>query len=667
MKLKSAIVGFSYLAGLICAFSLNEGSLFCVVAFIIMFTAGFAFAFFKMPNIGAFLLVFGIAFGVYTAYRLTSLDFIYSLDGQKRGISGIIVNKTSPSNDTAGYTVETSVDGVKTLFSLYADDVDAEIGDTIDLNVKFSLLRDNTVFAESSYYLSKGVFLKATAMLPIAAHRNETFSPVKAIRGFNEYLKGKILTAFPNDTGALICAMFLGDKSSLSPALSRDITRAGVSHYASVSGLHLTLMVHLFMSLFGLTRLRVMRRFKFAFLIFTVSVFLIFFNLSPSVVRAGIMLIVYYGGELFMRRGNTLNSIGFAVLVILLFSPYACLDVALLLSAAGTIGIGVIAPVINKRFASSRFKVFREAFVGNLCANYATLPLVAVFFGGASLVSPITSIILLPFFMVMITAMMVFAVTAGLDGMTLFVSGLMSRTSAVIINFSGGLKFAYVSLDYGFVIPWAIVSAIFVFMIWLCYKKTGMTIKSAVISLYSLAFMIVCARWLDLDKTFLDVYTDGSSACVFLRNRNNSAAIVTNDGIKCFYAAEDYLNNNFLDRFNMLCVLNSTKNSLPYFAEIPAIINLSPENNYGVYDVGGIFTVTRNGGEIYITYDDIEISVTDVKASSAADISITYGYSVNTGDFSGLVINTSHRQEAIAPDRLNAYYEKISFTLRKIK
>ncbi|MCL1823362.1 MAG: ComEC/Rec2 family competence protein [Oscillospiraceae bacterium] len=667
MKLKAAVIGFSYLAGLILAFYLEETVLFNLAAMLCAVITGVSFLIFRKPDFGVFFIVFGIAFGVYASYKITTLEHVLLLDGKTADVTGTVINKTAPLHDTCGYTIESVINGEKVRFSLYAPDTGAEIGDKLHFKARFSLLKDNTAFAEASYYMSKGVFLKAAAISEPFAEKAENFSVSKTLGHFNEFLKGKILTAFPNDTGAFICAVFLGDKSKQSASLSSDIRRAGISHYTAVSGLHLTLFTHLFLSVLNLTRVRVMRKLKFFILLFLILLFMVFFNLSPSVFRAGIMLIAYYGGEHCMRRGNTLNSAGFAVLIILLISPYACLDPGFLLSIAGTIGIGVIAPAVNRQlsesFGSSRFKVFRELFISNLCANWATLPLVAVFFGGASLVSFFTSIILLPFFMVLMISMLFFVLTAGISGsggLPLFVAGLMSKIMQTVITFFGRMKFAYIPLDYGFITSWIVLSAIFILIIFLTHKK--LIIKTAMISVFTLAVMVITTTYLTLDKTIFEIYTDGNSACIFIRQKNISIAVVTDDNIKISTAVSDFINAYFLDEISLLCVLKSTNNSLSAFSEIPAVAYIMPNIEDISYNVSDVFTVYKNGESVQIDYNGAVIHIGHIKTSSNADINVTYNSSANAGIFKNIVIHTSRKQEP-QQNELHAYYEKISFFL----
>jgi hypothetical protein len=187
--------------------------------------------------------------------------------------------------------------------------------------------------------------------------------------------------------------------------------------------------------------------------------------------------------------------------------------------------------------------------------------------------------------------------------------------------------------------------------------------KAAGVTLFALAMMVIVSQYLDLDKTRLEIYTDGSSAGIFLRNRNHSVAVVTDDGVRVSRAVREFASENFLDEVGLLCVLNSTNNSLPYFAEVPSIMFSPPSDGSSTYDVGGVFTVIKSGDEVLIHYDGISISISHIKTPANADINITYNYSVHAAERSGTVIHTSRRAEAEGTDEFNAYYERINWIL----
>jgi len=175
--------------------------------------------------------------------------------------------------------------------------------------------------------------------------------------------------------------------------------------------------------------------------------------------------------------------------------------------------------------------------------------------------------------------------------------------------------------------------------------------------------MVISMKYFELDKTRFEVYTDGTSACVFLRNNNNSVVIVTDDGRRTADAARNYIQDNFLDEISLLIVLNSTNNSLRLFDELPSLVYNPPNTDELTYDVGGIFTVIKSNGSAVINYNDIKINVAHIKASASADINVTYNYSVNAGESNGMVIHTSRRSKTKNEKEFNAFYERVNLIL----
>ena len=62
-------------------------------------------------------------------------------------------------------------------------------------------------------------------------------------------------------------------------------------------------------------------------------------GMTYSVVRAGIMMLVFLLGDIIMRRRDSLNSLGFALSVIIFINPFSSGSVSLKLSALATLGI----------------------------------------------------------------------------------------------------------------------------------------------------------------------------------------------------------------------------------------------------------------------------------------------------------------------------------------
>lgn len=674
MKHKSAIMGFSYLFGLICAsfmsgvYSYLLCAVFIISALLLRLIKKEKF---QTQYIALIFLVMGLGFGVFGIYRQNVCEPLYNLDGKTLEISGKVISKNDIGNDMSGYIIETEVDGITARISLLGSDTDAEYGDIIHMKARFSLPKNNAVFNEESYYSSKGILLKATEVSPIITEKTIEKSFEYYIYEFNSYIENKILEMMPNDTGGLLCALFLGDKSHISEQLKENIKRSGVSHFTAVSGFHMTILVHIFVLVLNMTPLRNKRRLKFAFLSVIIIAFMFFFKLSPSVVRSGIMLLVYYGGSLFMRRGSTLNSLGFALLLILLVSPYACRDVGLLLSMAGTFGVGVLAPAVNKKIKSERFKSIREMFIGTVCAVYCTLPFSAIFFGGISSVSFITNIIFQPFFQIALTAVIIFTVLSGVFAFPLFLAGIMSELIIGLINFFGGMKYAYLPLDYDFILPWAVTAFIFAAAVYLIFKDIKRTVKAGIITVFTLVGMMLAYDYYTLSDTEVYVYSDGGAGVIAVKHRSDNVIVVTDDSVKAYAYTESFLKNNFLDEASVLCLLGSTKNMSILFKEIPSIAYIAPSENTTAYDISGRFNVCldNESGRAVIDCKGYIIEINSIKNenifSSEADLLVVYGYKLKreaSDDVNIVYINK--RMTAENENEQNAYYESVKKILR---
>ncbi len=151
---------------------------------------------------------------------------------------------------------------------------------------------------------------------------------------------------YSDDVAGLLRGMLLGNTNGLTWAAQQDFSQIGVIHLFSVSGLHMTLLAWSFFRL--LCALKCKRKLAAPLSMGFILFFMALTGFTASCVRAGVMTAIMLAGELFTRRADTLNSLGFAALVLLLFSPLSAGQVGLSLSFAATLGI----ILFSKRFAS---------------------------------------------------------------------------------------------------------------------------------------------------------------------------------------------------------------------------------------------------------------------------------------------------------------------------
>ncbi|MCM1055385.1 MAG: ComEC/Rec2 family competence protein [Bacteroides sp.] len=663
MRHKLGLIGFSYLAGLICAefFGTAVVGVFAAAAVLLALVP---IAVKRRKNSAA--LAFFIAFAAMCAhgiYTLTVYLPIAAYDGKTAEISGVITDVRCYDSDTAAYVLQTEINGARAYVRFFGEDNGAAAGDSVSFSGKLSLIKDNAAFAEKSYYRSKGIFLSASLKGEAEITEKGGFSLKKAVSDYSDMIADRISAFLPGEEGDLLRAMFLGDKTALDPSLSESVKRAGISHFTAVSGLHLTVISHIMLLLISMTPLKNHRYFKFAVLSLLILLFMLFFKLSPSVIRAGIMLVVYYGCEPFMRKGSIVNSMGTAILAVTLANPYACTDAGFLLSLAGTFGVGAVSPLICGKMNRSRFAPVKDMLAASLCAMLCTFPLSCIFFGGVSVMGIAASLLLYPLFLPALLCAALFAVFGGNGSALMFASGICAKVMILIIRLLGSFRYAYFSLDYGFVVPISLLSALFTALVWLYFKDIEKALRAVALSLCVMLLFVTAANTYYRDKARLTMYSDGSGACIIAHMEGSVFIAVSDDSAELLERIEDYLKTNFIDRVSVIKVLNESSNNLGKFEDIPCGEFLPPNDTRGAYSDKMTLQSTRESCKI--TVNGISVSLSPAKAPEDGGVSVIYGYAGSVSGLNGIVFASSKRLCADGENNIykNIYYDKASYII----
>lgn len=219
-------------------------------------------------------------------------------------------------------------------------------------------------------------------------------------------IKRALYDVYPDENGALAVGMILGDKSEISTETYNSFRSAGIVHLICVSGLHLTLWASLILALLRSIGLKE----KPACIIAAVGVvlFMALTGFSYSVIRSGIMMLVYLASRFVSREQDSINSLGFSVAVIALVSPYAMASVSLQLSVLATLGIlcvneyvfpdmQLLYERINNKILRTAVKFVVSAFLVTLSATMFIQPVMLGLSGGFSFASIVSNLIVTPF------------------------------------------------------------------------------------------------------------------------------------------------------------------------------------------------------------------------------------------------------------------------------
>jgi ComEC/Rec2-related protein len=568
-------------------------------------------------------------------------------------LSGTVEEVSELAFYQATYVIRTEVAGVPTRVRITApENRYVRVDSRVTAEVTLAEFRDSGVFPERSFNHSKGVLLWGVAdeiaLCPDWLQRQRGSRSDRArILEYNDRVRNEISAAFPNDYGGLLRAVALGDSSGLSPELRQSVRTSGAAHYTAVSGLHMTMLVHMFMLAFAMTPLAANRKAKFATAVVLIAILAVFFGLSMSVTRAAIMLIIVFGGELFMRKGSTLNSLAIALFAILLFQPYAILDAGLIMSFSGTFGVGVVAPRLMPPAFAGRAggtRNLKQAFVVSASASLCVLPASAIFFGGFSVLAPLTSVLILPFFTIAVASVMLFAAVGWIPvigQVCLLAAGIMSRIIVEIVTFLGRFDFAWFGLGYWFTPIWVALAIGAVFAVRLLCKSTAAAVRAACITVATLILMtsvhdFAAIRGYNRDRTYITIYSDSTAAWVRVRQSDTELLIITADTSRAFAAVRETATAS--NPPTLVVLLESRRNNEELFADLPSQNYISPDCEAAIYDVNGRFVLdvryTREN-EVLLRIGDYTILFTRASNDDAspANVVIASGVVRNKRDF----------------------------------
>ena len=252
------------------------------------------------------------------------------------------------------------------------------------------------------------------------------------------------------DERATTGALTLGYKEDLDPTLRRHFQASGAAHVLAVSGLHTGIIYGLLLWLLTLGGRRKplyenrLGRAAVSLVIITAMWgYAWLTGMTPSVVRAVLMVTIFEVGRMFYRQAFSLNTIAAAAVLILLVRPLDLWSISFQLSFSATAAIVIMAKEMGKivhydslkRLPAGRFLNWVVGIlIVSLAAQLGTLPLSMYYFGQISNYFLLTNLIVLPLASLLVPCGLL---TVALGGSTIGLwIGKLTSTLAWLMNHS---------------------------------------------------------------------------------------------------------------------------------------------------------------------------------------------------------------------------------------
>ncbi len=279
----------------------------------------------------------------------------------------------------------------------------------------------------------------------------------------NSALSRVLTSSIPGEEGKLASAILLGNRDLLSDITARDFSRAGVSHILAISGLHMSILMGVFMLI--LKKLRVKTRIIAIIMILLSFTYLALTGFSVSATRSVIMLSLVYLSMLASVPSDPLTSLSIAGVIIILISPGSVLDAGFWMSFSATLGILAYMPACQKFMSNALchitgfkklLKIATSAMTLFAASVFAIIPLIivmCVFIREISFYSVISSALLsLPTAFIIILSL-IFLPFAKIPYISYCIASTIRSVAEFMLSYCAkisSIEDAMISLNYSF-------------------------------------------------------------------------------------------------------------------------------------------------------------------------------------------------------------------------
>lgn len=559
-----------------------------------------------------------------------------ALAGTSCTITARVVEEPETVGEASWLTLETNgkngFDGgilgnVKVRALLFSNNAafEAEEGDILKTEVNFVKLAEHN----RKYFYGDSIFVGCEVVsAEIIGHEETLYTRCIDIRRavrrcIDSYTKG--------DTAAVLKGLLMGGTDSMSDKLYSDFKICGVSHITAVSGMHIgafCMMTVTILSFF-------LNRRKASFVaLFPMLLSVMLAGLTPSAVRAGIMCGLTLLSNCLLKKTDSLNSLGIAVCVMLVFNPFYVCDLSFQLSCSASAGVILVSSFgnelgeriikIQKPIISSFLKGVILVFVQSVGAVVCTLPFQIIEFGFVSIIAPLASVLICAAAVYAMTVTVIAVLFHFLPLLSMLaeyvfvVSGLIADYIRVTVTLLADIPFAYIPFGQKSTVLWLALSVATV-ALWMFLDRPG---GKRMIALMISALLLV-SMWsynLSVDgMTEVTVLDVGDGLCVVVSHDAKCFVVGCGDDYSDRYVLRNHLKERGITEVEMLLI---PSDSTVCFEGYDGVIEEISPNTVVVPENFGNSSVFE--GDVLLVGDGKTIS-TDVGSITARAVKTKYG------------------------------------------
>jgi competence protein ComEC len=540
--------------------------------------------------------VFAFACVLFLFNFYTKISKLHKIYGKDLKITGVVSEIPYKNDNYYNYVIDAEkVENIENLpkfkISLEtAEALEVEAGDGVLVDL---FLSDFNNIKNKMYNRSKNIYAKGYF------HKYKDFKIIKNYKEKNIFykilkLKVKLIEIldkyFEKQTSDLISSVWLGQKQKMPHNLRSKFSDARATHLLVFSGLHISVLLQ-FCDIFlkFLKARKILREFL---KILCILFFMCIVGFSPSVVRSGIMYIIFLISRMTFMEYDQINSLGIAILPILISNPLSVWDIGLWLSVFSAFGIILYSNNFSKLLRRKliflpRKNTFLNCILEDISHSIVravfTFPIIVWYFRKISLFFVIfgiftmfSSIILLNLTIISIFFKYFFNLNFWIN-----LTNLLAKLTIFLVKSASEIPL--VNLNYSYIQVWLSFTLVLISFLFFFKKyKTDKIIRKVIMISLNLLLLghgsyILCTK----NKLFFSFLCDNSQT-ILISKKNDSFGIVSGiNGTKI----KNYLFGIGKPNLNYLVNFNKNFININDFLENYNIKNIVDYNNSSRKDI----------------------------------------------------------------------------------
>jgi len=220
-------------------------------------------------------------------------------------------------------------------------------------------------------------------------------------------LSQTIAQIMPEPQASLAQGIVLGIRYNIPTSIRADFAGTGTAHLLAISGLHLSIMAGILLSI-GIWLFGKRRHIYIWLALGIIWLYALITGMNPPVVRGAIMASLFLSAELLGRQRTAITSLALAAAIMVGIDPPILWDAAFQLSFLAMAGLIFIAPPLmslgrravttaigEEGVSVSLATIVTDSFSVTLAATIAVWPVIAHYFGIVSFVGPLATLLAL--------------------------------------------------------------------------------------------------------------------------------------------------------------------------------------------------------------------------------------------------------------------------------